>query len=99
MAGYSGAGQATAVAPERSTQVSSQISHLDAAIEMLEREVGNMIEALSDVSRNEPPSPAKEGAKVVAEVIVPVANRIRNLTERVEVTTCAIVNARARLEV
>jgi len=98
MAGYSGAGQATAVAPERSTQVNSQIAHLDAAIEMLEREVGNMIDALSDVSLNEPPSPAKEVAPV-AEIMVPVANRIRNLAERVEVTTRAIVNARARLEV
>ncbi len=98
MAGYSGAGQAEATSPVRETQVNAQIAHLDAALEMLEREVSNLIEALSPVSRNEPPSNPKETAKI-GEVMVPVASRIRQFAERIEGTNCAIVNARARLEV
>jgi hypothetical protein len=79
------------------TQMESQITRFDNAMEELEREVQNLIGALTAVLRAEPPSPAQNGAKV-GEVLVPLAGHISGVTERLYALTAGINGARARLE-
>ena len=84
----------------RESQISLQLSRMEEVMASLSREVGNLVEALSPVSRSEPmhPETAKH-ASVPVEALVPVAARLRDFNSRAQEILCCVNDARNRLEI
>ncbi len=80
----------SAISAPRSTQVELMLSNLTEEVSMLEKALELHMNKIAPVLRQEPPSSAKEVA-AEREYLVPVADAIRTIAERVS-------NARRRLD-
>lgn len=91
-------GLQAATAERPISQVESNMSRLDNAVEGLEHVSSQLISALTCACRSEPPMNETKATPRPAEVLVPLASNISTYTDRVGAVVAALRSARERLE-
>lgn len=87
-----------AIEPQRQSHVSNETDQLHTVVERLTNAVDQLRSRLAPVLRSEPPHPIGSKDSAVAEVLVPVAEGIRNARIQVSNTVANVESLLARLE-
>ena len=95
-AGY--AAQDATTTEVKQSQVSAQLHELNSAIERFEQLCPKLIGALNTVTRSEPEK-ASANIATADDVLVPLANELRQMTRRVRAMNEVISSAMQRLEI
>lgn len=90
-------GQNTAVDVKPQTQVESELSQMEGAVNGLEMTVTSLESALGGYLRGSPPPDGKNGPQAISS-LVGRAEGLRIARERIEIATVAIVGLMARFE-
>lgn len=83
----------------RETQVGQQVVNMANALEALDAEVSSMCSAMVPVVRCELELDDDPNAEVAMKELVPMANQLREYTERVEKATRRLLKLRNLLEI
>ena len=80
------------------SQVEQEMGRMDNDVGRLEKAVETLTERLTGVLRSQPPLQTSEGGKEIAEVLVPRADAIRHVRNRITQVSNQIDSILARLE-
>lgn len=84
--------------PNRMSQVRSEVENINSSLDRLQGQLNMLAERLSNVMQGEPPQPAPKESAEPGQPMVPLANDLSNINNRINVAADTVANYIQRIE-